>query len=185
MQPTAPPKRVLIVGGAGSGKSTLGQRIGAALAAPVFDLHEVAYENGAGRKRSPQERLEGVARIAAGPSWVAEGIYIGWTDALMREADVIVWLDLPWHVATVRILSRHLDENASGTNRHPGIRPLLALLGSAWRYYATGLPLGAPDPHDDAATNRAATALALEPFSSKVVHCVRPSETEALYAPQP
>jgi adenylate kinase family enzyme len=43
--------RIHIVGGPGSGKTTLATRLGHLLAAPVHDLHTVAYETGAGRKR--------------------------------------------------------------------------------------------------------------------------------------
>jgi len=83
-------RRVHIIGGAGSGKTRLARTIAARFALPVYDLDEVAYENGAGSKRPLDTRLADVRRIAGQPGWVTEGIYLWWTDELLRAADAII-----------------------------------------------------------------------------------------------
>ena len=62
-------------------------------------------------------------------------VFLGWTDELLRAADVILWLDVPWRVATWRIIARHVRASLAGTNRHPGILRLQRFLRIAKRYY--------------------------------------------------
>jgi adenylate kinase family enzyme len=99
--------RIHIIGGPGSGKSTFARMLGARLGLPVHGLDEIAYE---GPYFAPRRR-DVVARrareIAASPSWVAEGIFLGWTEPLLHRAEVIIWLDhIGWARAMTRILHR-------------------------------------------------------------------------------
>lgn len=171
-------RRVHIVGGPGSGKTTLARRLAAAGTRPVYDLDAVAYEAGAGPKRPLALRLADARRIAADPAWITEGIYLWWTDDLLREADAIVWLDLPWRVAARRIVARHARSSLAGTNRHRGFRKLAAFLRSTRRYHLAP-PVAPSAPDDDGAITRAATAQALAPYAAKLVHCRRPAEVAA------
>jgi hypothetical protein len=172
------PRRIHIVGGPGSGKTTLARQVATAGALPVYDLDAVGYEGGAGPKRALDLRLADVRRIAAEPAWVTEGIFLWWTDELLRRADLIVWLDLPWRVAARRIIARHVRASLAGSNRHRGMLKLLSFLCSTRRYYAA--PAGAPvAPDDDGAITRAATAQALAASANKLVHCRRPADVAA------
>jgi adenylate kinase family enzyme len=60
--------RIHIVGGPGSGKTTLAKQLAGLLGVPAYDLDVVAYERGAGRKRDLEVRREGVARLARRPA---------------------------------------------------------------------------------------------------------------------
>ncbi|MBV9281848.1 MAG: hypothetical protein JOZ41_17355 [Chloroflexi bacterium] len=167
------------MGGSGSGKTTLARRLAACLEAPVYDLDEIGYEGGAGPKRPLEVRLADVARIAAQPAWVTEGVFLWWTDELLDRADVIVWLDIPWRVAAWRIVRRHLGASRAGHNRHPGLRRLIRFLLWVRAYHTATAPAPPTAPDDDSAVNRAATAAHLAPYSSKLVHCRRPSDVTA------
>ncbi len=127
--------RIHIVGGPGSGKTTIALELGRMLEVPIYDLDEVGYEGGAGDRRPLDVRLADVRTIAAQPGWVTEGVFLGWTDDLLRAADVILWLDIPWRVAAWRIVPRHVRATLAGTNRHPGVLRLLRFLRVARRYY--------------------------------------------------
>jgi adenylate kinase family enzyme len=101
------PRRIHILGGPGSGKSTLAHRLGSALCIEVHELDHIAYEGRDFTPRPLEERLDDVHAIAAAPEWIAEGIHLGWTDELLRRADLIVWLDYAgWGRAAVRIILR-------------------------------------------------------------------------------
>ncbi len=154
-------RRVFIIGGPGSGKTTLGARIAATLDAPNYELDVIGYENGAGPERSLAEKQSAVDAIAAKESWVVEGIFTGWTDPLAVAADVIIWLDVPWPVARHRIVLRHLKASLTRTNRHPGLRNLWRFVQNSRGYYT--------DQQED--FGRGHTARWLETVQVRVVTC--------------
>jgi adenylate kinase family enzyme len=167
------PSRIHIVGGPGSGKTTLAARIGQVLAVPVHDLDTIAYEAGAGRKRDRAARRPDVERIAQGPGWVAEGIYLWWCEPLAERADQIIWLDVPWRVSVFRIVRRHIALSLAGTNPHSGTFKLARFAWSTRRYYRTET-LEVPallDENDDGAISRVATRAWLKRYRTKVTQC--------------
>jgi hypothetical protein len=169
--------RILIIGGPGSGKTTLSKRLAETRSLPVVELDAIGYENGAGPKRPLETKLGEIARIAASEEWIAEGIFLGWTGALFERATAIVWLDIPWRVAAWRIVSRHAKTSLAGTNKHRGLGNLRYFLGSARRYY-TGEPVTPSALDDDGAVTRAATERFLAGFGAKVAHCRRTGDVD-------
>jgi thymidylate kinase len=168
-------RRIHVIGGPGSGKTTLARQFAARLNAPAFDLDEIAYLGGAGPQRPLAERVADVAAIAAQPAWITEGIYLWWIEELLRSADAIVWLDVPWPVAAVRIVKRHARARLAGTNRHPGFGKLLRFLRSTRGYYL--------DPSlRPPALSRALTARELAPCRSRVVRCTTSADAAELLA---
>ena len=148
----ARPQRIYIIGGGGSGKTTLGRQVARALG---LDLTELDGSSGAGER-------------ARGSHWVIEGIFVWGTAVWLERADLIVWLDLPWRVARRRILTRHLRLTAAGTNPHRGWRLLWQFLRSQRRYYTA--PAREPaGPADWDTITRAATARLLRGHEAKVV----------------
>lgn len=135
---------------------------------------------GGGCKRPFSERLRLAREAAARPGWVVEGNYLWWAEELYRAADLVVWLDLPWYVATARVLVRHALSSLRGTNRHPG---LFKLARWVWRYrgyYFCREPDTPTGPDDDRAGNRAATALFLQEYAGKLVRCRNSKEVKKL-----
>jgi adenylate kinase family enzyme len=110
-------RRIHVIGGPGSGKTTLARNLAAGRNAAVIDLDRVAYEQGAGAKRPLTARTASLADIVQQPDWITEGIYLWWIDDLLRHADAIVWLDPPFRIAAWRIVARHIRANLAGTNR--------------------------------------------------------------------
>ncbi len=153
------PQRVHIIGGGGAGKTTLGRLLGA-----VLDLELAELDSGTD-----------LGQLARRPRWVAEGIFVYGADALLQRADLIIWLDLPWHVARRRILTRHLKLTVTGTNPHRGWRLLWRFLMSQRRYY-TEPAREAAGPTDWDAITRAATARLLDPHRARVLVLRSPRE---------
>ena len=151
------------------------------LSIPVTDLDEIGYVAGAGPKRPLSERLAAVSAIVAQPTWITEGIYLWWVDDLLRSADAIVWLDLPWRVAAWRITMRHVGMSLAGTNRHPGLRRLLRFLRSARTYYADASEDTAVAPDDDGAVTRARTTHHLAMYADRLVRCSNTAEIASFF----
>jgi len=160
--------RIHVNGGAGSGKTTLARMLGRDGSCPVFELDAIGYVGGSGQKRPLADKLVEVQGIAEQPVWVSEGIFLWWTEALLDQADCIVWLDPPWRVACWRILARHMKASIRRANTHEGLKRLWHFLLGARRYYVG--PIRQPASlDDDGAVTRAATLLVLGQYGKKVV----------------
>jgi adenylate kinase family enzyme len=98
-------KRVMIIGGPGSGKSVLAKRLHALTGLPLYHLDQLYWRPG--WQAPPQEEWHRtVAQIAACEEWIMDGGYRNTFHLRMPRADTILWLDLPRRVAFPRVLRR-------------------------------------------------------------------------------
>src|SRR5689334_21136722 len=109
------PSRIHIIGGPGSGKTTLAHDLGRLLVVPVFTLDAIAEQcGGYGPGFRPlcpvDKRLADVSDIANQPAWITEGTYLTWSERVLSAADLILWLDVSTPSAMWRIVSRHVRE---------------------------------------------------------------------------
>jgi adenylate kinase family enzyme len=100
------PKRILIFGPSGGGKSTLARRIGERLGLPVIHLDAINWSPGWVQiERDPFS--ERVAEAAARDTWVMDGNYTAThLDLRLSRAEALIWLDLPRYVYFPRALWR-------------------------------------------------------------------------------
>ena len=175
----AAPRRIFITGQGGSGKSTLARQLAARCSLPCYLFDDIAYAPETHRRRSDELRFAAVREVAAQPAWVVDCWYMGWTEALLQRADLIIWLDLPWRVTAWRILRRHVLADLSGHNPHPGLRRLFTfLLQQRQGYLEPAVPSADLLRRD--ANNVATTARILAGYSPKMLRCRRPAEVAAL-----
>ncbi len=163
--------RIHIIGGTGSGKTTLARTLGTHLNVPSYDLDEIGYEGGFGAKRPLDVRLVDLERIAAQPDWITEGAFILWIDILLQAADTIVWLDLPWRIRRWRVITRHIKADLARNNRHAGYLNLYRFYQISKSYEKDSTIFTLQPPDGDDYNNRATVAHTLVRFSQKVVHC--------------
>jgi hypothetical protein len=154
--------RLHIIGIPSSGKTTLGKNMSKLLSAPHHDLDSLAFVDERWTLRPAPERDAMLARILEEPSFVTEGGFLGWTEALLAAADHIVWLDPPLPILVWRHLRRHW--------RHP--RSLPSLLRFQALMYLR--PAGAGPFKDNPDQTRAGIESALRPWASKVLRVARP-----------
>jgi adenylate kinase family enzyme len=94
--------RVLVTGNAGAGKSTMAAKLGASWDLPVFGLDTIVWRPG--WKSTPaNERKAELAELIAKPAWVVDGV----SSTVANAADLVVFLDYPPSVCTLRCLRRN------------------------------------------------------------------------------
>jgi adenylate kinase family enzyme len=100
-------RRVLIIASAsGNGKTTLGRQLAARLDVPFVELDAIVHGPG-WTEISDQGLREALVPVLQSGAWVIDGSYqrkLG--DLLLREAELVVWLDLPVRVWLPRLLRR-------------------------------------------------------------------------------
>lgn len=137
--------RIYIVGGPGAGKTNLAAALARTLGLPHLDLDDLwdrLFERDSGGQitgaaRSLREEV--IADYIHRSDWVIEGAEPAFLDVFAEASDLIVWCDVPFAVAAMRMIRRHVRADLGGRNRYPGYRRLFGFMQSVrHRYAATG-----------------------------------------------
>ena len=133
------PRRVLIAGTSGSGKTTMAARVALVLSVPHVEIDGLYH----GPDWTPRESFgSDVARFVAWPAWVTEWQYSSVRPLLARRADLVVWLDVATLVVMRQVTCRTLRRRYRGEvlwngNVEPRLRTILTdrdhVIRWAWR----------------------------------------------------
>jgi adenylate kinase family enzyme len=98
-------RRIVILGCAGSGKTTLARQLGERMGVPVICLDTVWHS------LSPKDDIPtfraAMAKAHAGEAWISDGNFAAVTfDIRLPRADLIVWLDPPKLICASRAVAR-------------------------------------------------------------------------------
>jgi len=97
------PRRIVVAGVSGTGKTTLAGRI-----AVLLDIEHTEIDalfHGPGWTPRP-EFLHDVQRLTQSEAWVTEWQYADARPLVAERADLMVWLDLPFRVTLARVVRR-------------------------------------------------------------------------------
>ena len=100
-----PYHRIVVVGTTSSGKSTLAKQLANLLHADFIELDALHWEPNwvEADLYDFRERVEAATKS---PSWVVAGNYHVVRDIIWPKAEVIIWLDYPFHIVFWCLLSR-------------------------------------------------------------------------------
>ena len=83
--------KIHIIGGPGSGKTFLAQRLSKQYGIPHYDLDDLQWEaDGYGKKRDPRERDALLERILRQEDWITEGVYYAWCGRCFVNVDKVI-----------------------------------------------------------------------------------------------
>jgi adenylate kinase family enzyme len=102
----ARPRRILVAGVAGAGKTTLARRLSFVRGLPHTEIDGLFH--GPGWTPRP-EFLDDVRALVASDAWVTEWQYRQVRELLLSRAELLVWMDLPTHVVMRRVVRRTLS----------------------------------------------------------------------------
>ncbi len=101
--------KIHIIGGPGSGKTYLAEKLSKELGIRHYDLDELQWDNRSdsyGTKREPDERDRLLADILNKNDWIIEGVYYAWCQQCFSDADKIYVLSVPRYKYRYRIIRR-------------------------------------------------------------------------------
>ena len=98
-------RRVSVVGVSGSGKTSLGRRLAAAMAIEYIELDAIFHQPD-WAELPRDEFCQRVERAIEAEGWVVDGNYGAVRDLVWAAADTVVWLDLPRRVVMRRVICR-------------------------------------------------------------------------------
>lgn len=98
-------KRILVIGCAGSGKSTLSRRLRDILHLPLIYLDQI-WHLPDGSHISPEEFDEQLAEVLDSPCWILDGNYRRTLKTRLEHCDTVILLDFPTEVCLAQAASR-------------------------------------------------------------------------------
>ena len=134
--------KIHIVGGPGSGKTFLAEKLSRKLGIPHYDLDDIqwANETGYGKKRDIAERDALLEQILQRDDWIMEGVYYAWCGRCFEDADRIYLMTVPRPVYRFRILRRFLRRKLGlEAGKRETLQSLFALLSWADKYQRVSL----------------------------------------------
>ncbi len=100
-------KRIAIIGNAGSGKSTLSQKLHTIFKFPIYYLDQYFWKPGWVRTE-PDEYKRMHDAICDKEEWIIDGINLRVMEYRIKRADMVIFLDLPSYLCLWRIFKRTL-----------------------------------------------------------------------------
>ncbi|MCG8492470.1 MAG: AAA family ATPase [Sneathiellales bacterium] len=100
-------QRIMIIGCAGAGKTTLAQNLAERLDIPWFSMDQLYWND----NWTPAEQTEIAAQqneILARDHWIIEGNYSAHMPVRLARADAVIFLDFPLRICFPRVLWRSL-----------------------------------------------------------------------------
>ncbi len=134
--------KIHIIGGPGSGKTTLAKQLSGELQIPHHDLDDLQWDNSAGygTKRDPKERDALLEQLLSKDSWIIEGVYYAWCGRCFADADRIYLLEVPRRVYRRRIIRRFVRRKLGlEPGKRETLKSLSALLKWADKYERVNL----------------------------------------------
>lgn len=137
----SPPSRIMLVGCAGAGKSTLAMQLGRHLKTPVVDCDELFWTNSCPTYRRFRELLAAELEQNAGKEkgYICDGCYKAALDTFGWTADLIVWLEPGAATRTARVCRRTCLDVINSSSPSASFR---AQLGSSLVERLAGLVWG-------------------------------------------
>ena len=130
-------RRVLVIGMAGSGKSTFSRALSAKTGLKLVQL-DVHYWKPGWVEPTEGEWRDTQRTLLAGDRWIADGNYYDTADVPLERADTVVLLDTPWWLCAARAFVRGLRSQeaelppGSKDSRTRRLRNEWWLVGRVW-----------------------------------------------------
>lgn len=139
--------KIAIIGNPGSGKSTLSVKLQKMLNLPLYHLDQYYWKPG--WQRPDREEFKkvhhalcdgkvGLPAVALREGWIIEGVATRLFEYRIKQADVVIFLDIPVYICFYRVFKRALTHFGrvyfSSPHECPERLPDFALLSYIWNF---------------------------------------------------
>ncbi|WP_028594706.1 DNA topology modulation protein [Paenibacillus assamensis] len=135
--------KIMIIGSPGSGKSTFARKLGTLTKLPIYHLD--AYYWRPDWVATPNEDWDlFMNNLVKEESWIVDGDYNRTLDIRMKEADVIVFFDLPSIMNMYRVIKRRVQYHGkTRPDRNEGCEEKLdwAFIKWVWSFRRNNRPI--------------------------------------------
>ena len=101
-------RKIIILGVAGVGKSTLARKLSLHFEIHYFDLDDIFWKNKYSEKNSDNFcKKELKAILTKHNSWILDGSY-SWMDIAIKDSEKVIWLNYPRRIPFFRVIKRNL-----------------------------------------------------------------------------
>lgn len=107
--------KVILLGNAGAGKSTLSGKLMAKQPAARLSLDEVAFQEGTERRPLPESIAEARRFIAQHESWIIEGCYADIIEPILAECEELIFLNPGVETCVTHCRTRPWEQEKFGT----------------------------------------------------------------------
>ena len=118
--------KIAVIGGSGTGKSTLAKNLGKNLNLPVYHIDAMHHLSN-WVQRDKEERDKMVFEKANEPKWVIDGTYKGTLEERVKKADMVIFLDYSTIARLKGILGRYLKDRGKERPEIPGCKEKMDL----------------------------------------------------------
>ena len=114
-------KKISIIGGSGTGKTTLAENLGKELNLPICHIDGIHHlENW--KLRDKEERDKIILEKVAEPKWIMDGTYHSTLSQRLESADLIIYLDYSSIAQVKGALGRYFKNHGKEKREIPGCK---------------------------------------------------------------
>ena len=100
-------KKIILIGSGGAGKSTLAKRLGEILNISVYHLDQYFWKPG--WVPTPNDEWDKfLEELVRKEQWIIDGNFGRTLDIRLKEADTVIFLDMPRYITIYRIIKRRI-----------------------------------------------------------------------------